>query len=315
MNRAKTITLTVLLFLFAAIIPCSACWYEYDDDWYDYWGDYWSDNWYDYVDDFNSVNPVELPEVVITPNHDDTDNDWWRRDYDDDSWNDNSDNDNLEDFDCVESQNNTNENSNQYTYESYKEMILKWASSFNDKIKTIIDKLSKEGKIKMMKTQNGEVVNNPRYDPKDGVIILPMAKDYTAESFTHEVIHYLQDILNTLNYNMSSSNNEYQAYVLNFFVLSANGEHPSPPQMNDRELWSDLFKQLGGHYGKAESGDLWYDNTFISKLNDYDHNSMVNSFANYYRGLGRPEGYFGHINSNYSWNWTSLLDKLGFKKK
>ena len=93
MNRAKTITLTVLLFLFAAIIPCSACWYEYDDDWYDYWDDDWDDNWYDYVDDFNSVNPVELPEVVITPNHDDTDNDWWRRDYDDDSWNDNSDND------------------------------------------------------------------------------------------------------------------------------------------------------------------------------------------------------------------------------
>ena len=53
----------------------------------------------------------------------------------------------------------------------------------------------------------------------------------------------------------------------------------------------------------------------ISKLNDYDHNSMVNSFAIYYRGLGRPEGYYGHINSNYSWNWTSLLDKLGFKKK
>lgn len=315
MNRAKTITLTVLLFLFAAIIPCSACWYEYDDDWYDYWGDYWVDNWYDYVDDFNSVNPVELPEVVITPNHDDTDNDWWRRDYDDDSWNDNSDNDNLEDFDCVESQNNTNENSNQYTYESYKEMILKWASSFNDKIKTIIDKLSKEGKIKMMKTQNGEVVKNPRYDPKDGVIILPMTKDYNVESFNHEIIHYIQDNIKILNYNTSSSNNEYQTYVLNFVLNSANGDFATQPQMISPDMWSDFVNDNKGHYGKDNSGVFWYDNTFISHLENLNHDYLVHSFADYYRAINGPKGYYEHIDPNYSWNWAVLLERLGFKKK
>jgi len=92
MNRAKTITLTVLLFLFAANLPCSACWDDDDDDWYDYW----DDDWWDDDDDYAWW--IDLPEVVITPEHDDDygsdnddDDDWWRRDYDDDSWDDNND--------------------------------------------------------------------------------------------------------------------------------------------------------------------------------------------------------------------------------
>ena len=315
MIRAKTITLTVFLFFFAANTPCSACWDDYDDDWYDYWDDddWWENDWDDDDDDYAWW--LDLPEVEITPEHDDwwyDDDDWWRSDDDDDSG---VDDDDFEDFDCVDSYNSQDENNNQLTCESHKEMVLKWVASFNKELKALIDKLSKEQKIKIMERKDNIIVKTPKYDPKDGVIILPMTTNYGAESLTHEVIHYLQDMLKNLNYSISSTNNEYQAYVLNYFLNSADGGFATQPHMISPDMWSDFVNNNKGHYGKDDSGFYWYDNTFISRLENLNHDSLVHSFADYYREINGPEGYYKHINPNYSWNWSVLLERLGFKKK
>ena len=99
----------LIVFMLFFYVPCHACWYEYDDDWYDY--DYWydDDDWYDYDDSYDYYedtenewyddNTIWLDEVVCTPddNYDNTDffnwNDYY---YDDvnDEYIDNTDDDN-----------------------------------------------------------------------------------------------------------------------------------------------------------------------------------------------------------------------------
>ena len=67
--------------------------------------------------------------------------------------------------------------------------------------------------------------------------------------------------------------------------------------------------------GDNRCGTIWYDNSFVSFIENFDHIKMLNSFADYYREINGPEGYYKHINPNYSWNWSVLLERLGFKKK
>lgn len=108
----KWIKLLIIILSLSQPIHSYACWDEdWDDDsgWYDdndngddWWNednesddDWWNEDNYD--DDY--AWDIDLPDVIITPDDDDSwdesDDDWWRTDYgdDDDSWDDSSDDD------------------------------------------------------------------------------------------------------------------------------------------------------------------------------------------------------------------------------
>lgn len=87
----KWIKLLIIVLSLSLPIHSYACW---DDDWDDDFGwydDFDDDDWWN-DDDDDLAWEIDLPEVDITPDNDDSwdtsDDDWWRTDddYDDDSW-------------------------------------------------------------------------------------------------------------------------------------------------------------------------------------------------------------------------------------
>lgn len=95
----KWIKLLIIVISLSLPIHSYACWDDdMDDDdegWYNNNDD---DDWWN--DDDDCAWEIDLPEVDITPDNDDSwadEDDWWRTDYgdDDDSWDDSSDDDDV----------------------------------------------------------------------------------------------------------------------------------------------------------------------------------------------------------------------------
>ena len=86
----KWIKLLIIVISLSLPIHSYACWDDdMDDD---------DEGWYNNNDDDDCAWEIDLPEVDITPDNDDSwadEDDWWRTDYgdDDDSWDDSSDDD------------------------------------------------------------------------------------------------------------------------------------------------------------------------------------------------------------------------------
>lgn len=138
----KWIKLLIIVISLSLPIHSYACWDDdMDDDdegWYNNNDD---DDWWN--DDDDCAWEIDLPEVDITPDNDDSwadEDDWWRTDYgdDDDSWDDSSDDDDdwWDDDDDVGSWTNTDEKNyinapdywkNQtWHIPAYNEYLLNW---------------------------------------------------------------------------------------------------------------------------------------------------------------------------------------------
>lgn len=297
MNRIKTITLTVLLFLFAVNIPCVACWDDDDDDWYD---------WYDDDDDYAWW--IDLPEVEITPDHDDDDSsnsdddDWWRRDYDE--WNSYDDNydygDDEEDQDAYTSGSDKDTNLGDI---STTEKILKELSDRSPALKRIIEGMKSKGKI--ITTSN----NRTYYDPTTRCIY--MGKEPTGDKLLHELIHKIQHDNGTLNYDRSSINNEYEASWLTFLChyLEYGGMGPEMLlglSSNDYDIMMSHLEEhvdWGSTVGKP-------DDDFYSIIDQYTKGHEQH-FSDQHKDSGR-ESYTNSFNPNYNYDWGNNMKKLGY---
>lgn len=208
------------------------------------------------------------------------------------------------------------DNSGGYTVQD----ILDWARGRSKTLRDIIDKLEKEGRIKVVSGNS-----TCHYNPQTKVIILPEDVSYSVESVTHEIIHYLQDENGMLNIDSCGSDNEYQAYVLNRIFNKAYGEDAVDPRgIEDSTQW-DVFIQRIKQYTKKKSDYVLYDKRLIVELEALNHKGFSESFRNYYKdlddcyevqGLNRKHRvYYENHDSNYKWNWEKILNDMGFIKR
>ena len=206
----------------------------------------------------------------------------------------------------------TGDNSEGYTVQD----ILNWARGRSKTLRDIIDKLEKEGRIHVV---SGD--STCHYNPKTKEIILPEDVSYSVESVTHEIIHYLQDENGMLNIDSCGSDNEYQAYVLNFIYNKACKEQVVKPRSNCIVSdWDDLEDMIEREVKRKGKG-FTYTTIFINWLNKMNHADLSESFRDYYREVDSQNStterqvYYLHHDSKYDWQWEVMLNKLGFKKK
>ena len=195
------------------------------------------------------------------------------------------------------------------------EQCLEFAKQISKTIRKLIEKLEKEGRIKY-----SDKDINCHYNPKTGCIILPANSDFTEGAVVHELIHYIQDELGILNIDICGSDNEYQAYVVNYIFMTAMGYMSfNAPQGVSGNVWED-FKKAVDIYCKKNNEELVYNQTFIDILNGLNHVQLSEMFRDYWRSMDEilPTDhsiyYYAH-DDNYNWSWELILKLLGFIKK
>ena len=130
----KWIKLLIIVISLSLPIHSYACWDDdMDDDdegWYNHNDD---DDWWN--DDDDCAWEIDLPEVDITPDNDDSwadEDDWWRTDYgdDDDSWDDSSDDDDVGSWTNTDEKNYINApdywKNQTWHIPAYNEYLLNW---------------------------------------------------------------------------------------------------------------------------------------------------------------------------------------------
>lgn len=130
----KWIKLLIIVISLSLPIHSYACWDDdMDDDdegWYNNNDD---DDWWN--DDDDCAWEIDLPEVDITPDNDDSwadEDDWWRTDYgdDDDSWDDSSDDDDVGSWTNTDEKNYINApdywKNQTWHIPAYNEYLLNW---------------------------------------------------------------------------------------------------------------------------------------------------------------------------------------------
>src|SRR5574344_796388 len=193
--------------------------------------------------------------------------------------------------------------------------VLGWTKDLYKGISDIINDLLKNGKI--IDVENGHCY----YDRNDGKI--KFSKGFGSSAISHEIIHYVQDCHGILDEKKNGADNEYQAYVLNYILLTASGVTGAeqPGGLDGWEIWNTFRDFLGNHCGKNSDNTLWYDQMFISSLNSLDNETLSLFFRNYYKSLDELNKttiravYYEHHDPNYKFFWEDLLNQLGFKLK
>ena len=136
----------------------------------------------------------------------------------------------------------------------------------------------------------------------------------------------IQDSTGTLEYELSSSNNEYQA-ELGTLLMKIAIEHPDSTsidtfEMNNKvgkntDAYLQLYNTVINGSGKHDS-IKWIGASVINYLNSTPNDTIenrMNSFINYYKmnyKPGKAEGYKKPSNPNYNWDWRGIFDKFGF---
>jgi len=193
------------------------------------------------------------------------------------------------------------------------EGLLNWAGKASGKIKNILDKLYSQGKIILI--DNGQFV--ARYDPANKSIYLPKDLSVNNQSVTHEVCHYIQDQLGVLDYDNHCSENEYQAYLVNYILHNALKKEEyivEPMGVKTLEKWDD-FKNILSTHCRLENNKLYYDRDFLEILNRPElHDVLFQAFRNSCAAGGKPASYYMNSNlATYDWKWKELLEALGFE--
>ena len=195
------------------------------------------------------------------------------------------------------------------------EQELEFAKQISKTIRKLIEKLEKEGRIKY-----SDKDINCHYNPKTGCLILPANSDFTPGGVVHELIHYIQDQLGVLNYDICGSDNEYEAYVVNYIFMTAIGEVDyTASGLKGHSIW-DVFTDLVVNCCKYTDGVAMYTPDFLSALNNLNHVELSEYFRNYWENIDNNNGsdsrslYYKYHDSNYCWNWRDILNFLGFKE-
>lgn len=194
------------------------------------------------------------------------------------------------------------------------EQELEFAKQISKTIRKLIEKLEKEGRIKY-----SDKDINCHYNPKTGCLILPANSDFTEGAVVHELIHYIQDLLHILNYDICGSDNEYQAYVVNYIFMTTFWNIKSTaPQGVYGESW-ELFLDAVDMHCKIINGEFTYDQAFIDILKGLNHAQLSEMFRDYWRlmydGTNNNSVYYDAHDDNYNWNWEAILKMLGFIKQ
>ena len=200
------------------------------------------------------------------------------------------------------------------TYTSEQE--LEFAKQLSETIRCLIEELEKDGKIIF-----SDKDANCHYDPNTGSIILPANSDFTSGAVVHELIHYIQDKLGILDINICGSDNEYQAYVINYIFMTTMGEvnYTIPQGLTGNNSWENFQKAVEIHC-KRINGVVTYDSSFIKALNELKHEDLSRSFRGYwettdeYNNSTNNSVYYKAHDDNYNWKWEQILKSLGFKE-
>lgn len=201
---------------------------------------------------------------------------------------------------------------------------IEWTKDVTSEIRIALEKLQKEDKIKDYPN-----IKTCHYDPKTKCIQVPKDCDFTTPSLTHEIIHLKQHELGMLDENFCNhaSDNEYQAYVVNFILMKAYGEIVEGPEgAKDSQEWKVFSQNIKEHMGKDQkSGELWYDANLLTKIEAVNHDELSNMFREYYKqadndrkAKGLPAEnrvYYMYHDSNYEWNWAELFKNVGLKMR
>jgi len=227
--------------------------------------------------------------------------------FEDDPFNtDNPDDSEDKSYNCIDDDNSDNHGS-RYPLSQ----VIEWASS-TTALRNIFNKLSREGRIIETDSLYNVNLKNPKYSEDEHCIYVPINTTYTQYSLVHEVIHYIQDSLGILNYENSSSNNEYQAYFINYFFYSLLGEENwvITPAGTNQAFFDNFMNIFEGHYG-INNGKIWIDRIVIDNIRNLDHYEMLEMFRTIHRSRNSPEGYYENFSTNYIWKWDEIFTSMG----
>lgn len=200
--------------------------------------------------------------------------------------------------------------SNQYTFEDY----ISFATKVSAKIEYYIKELLKAEKIK-----TNAIDGNCHYMVDDKYISVPEQEGFTAGGLVHEIIHYIQDEQGMLNYHKCGSDNEYQAYVLNYIIMTATGEvnYTEPQGIQENETWHTFTETImNTNYCGIKDNTIWMNECVVNELETLDHKELTSIFRSYYAQMpNATEVYYKNYDSNYQWNWRVLLQKIGITIK
>jgi len=188
-------------------------------------------------------------------------------------------------------------------------------SSLFNSMRKVINTLIEQGKIRAStKTNYGSDVYKTYYDPNGGNIYV--AKDYSADMFFHELIHYFQAQGGILDYDRCSSNNEFEAYFFTmiFYIIRGWGSVDGANWL-ESTVWEDFRNKTYEHASCNESGSLWIDHVLFAFFEEYDYSPMMQYFRNYWKSNSKNESYYKNYDDNYRMNWKYLFDCVGVKIK
>lgn len=176
--------------------------------------------------------------------------------------------------------------------------LLKAASDFSSSVKSLLQKLVNERKIK----ETNDIAIIARWDEENNVMILgPNAQ---ANNVLHELTHYFQT-------ESTHSNKEWQAYMLDdvYDMLDAYGaQHGEGMNSGTYAEYRDL---LIDNSGILPDGTPYVTYKVIEYFYGLDTEKMVRNFMVYWEQKGRYS-YVDWYDALYNWNWERILRGMGF---
>ena len=161
-----------------------------------------------------------------------------------------------------------------------------------------------------------ESLKNARYFQESKT--LKIGPNYTLDVVTHELIHYLQDKMGMLDFDNSSSNNEFQTYLLNYIYGWSYGL-PAPPMglSNDTEWWDEFQLKIVDY---VEMGSTTISKEILDLLNEIDYDVRVKNFSDYYKEISKdwdlkPSSNWNSYDKNYNYSWKEFMEEIGFEFK
>lgn len=200
---------------------------------------------------------------------------------------------------------------------------IEWAKSFSTRLRKLLNQFEKENRLKVVASFNisstvSIPVKNPKYDPVSKCILIPLNDNFTASGVVHEFIHVAQDENGMLKI-ACGSDNEYQAYVLNFILQRAVGIIEGAPKgMAATKIWKDFQNLLNKEENNCgiDDGVIWINQFLLDELKKLDHQSLSELFREYYETFApNLDVYWKYHDPNYQWNWEKLFEYFGVKIK